>query len=90
MTLKAYTKRNYIYIEVIDYGIGIKDEEKGHIFDRFYRMDNSRNDKEHFGLGLSIANELVMLHGGTLMMVDTEGGGSTFVIKLPKPNGMGV
>ena len=90
LTLKAYTKRNYIYIEVIDYGIGIKDEEKGHIFDRFYRMDNSRNDKEHFGLGLSIANELVMLHGGTLMMVDTEGGGSTFVIKLPKPNGMGV
>ncbi|WP_066716000.1 sensor histidine kinase [Clostridium sp. Marseille-P299] len=88
LTLKAYTKRNYIYIEVIDYGIGIKDEEKEHIFDRFYRMDNSRNDKEHFGLGLSIAKELVMLHGGTLTIDDTEGGGSTFIIKLPIPNGM--
>lgn len=84
LILKAYSKRNYIYIEVIDFGVGISEEEKNLVFERFYRVDKSRMEKEHFGLGLSIARELVRLHGGLLTLKDTPGGGCTFVMKLPK------
>lgn len=69
-------------IEVADSGKGVPDEMKQRIFDRFYRGDVSRNDKRHFGLGLSIAKELVELHGGTLAVHDNPGGGSRFVITL--------
>lgn len=70
-------------IQVIDTGIGIPDSEKEKIFDRFYQADTSRNHKEHFGLGLSIAREICHAHGGKLSVSDTKGGGSTFTIQLP-------
>lgn len=70
-------------IEVIDHGIGIPDTEKKRIFDRFYRVDKSHKDKQHYGLGLSIAQNIILLHKGTLGVTDTEGGGSTFFIILP-------
>lgn len=69
-------------IEISDSGKGIPDEMKSRIFDRFYRGDSSRNDKKHFGLGLSIAKELVELHGGTIAVYDNPEGGSRFVITL--------
>ena len=70
-------------IKVIDHGIGIPDTEKKRIFDRFYRVDKSHKDKHHYGLGLSIAQNIILLHKGTLEVKDTEGGGSTFCITLP-------
>lgn len=77
-------KRNsYLIIEVVDYGPGIPDDQKVHIFDRFYQADSSRTDKKHYGLGLSIAKELVSKHGGTLQVLDTPNGGATFQIRLP-------
>lgn len=82
IVLQAYTKRNDIYIEVVDYGIGIPEEYKQHVFERFYRIDKSRMKKEHYGLGLSIAKELITLHGGSLTLSDTKGGGCTFTIRL--------
>ena len=72
-----------IHIRVTDQGPGIPDDVKAHIFERFYRVDSSRSKKEHFGLGLSIARELVSLHGGTIRVEDNPGGGSRFVITLP-------
>lgn len=84
--LRAYNshKRNLNFvIEVVDYGPGIPDEQKNHIFDRFYQADSSRTDKKHYGLGLSIAKELVLKHGGTLQVLDTPNGGATFRIHLP-------
>lgn len=80
--LTAYTKKGYCYIEVQDHGIGIPDEEKKHIFERFYRIDKSRKDKEHYGLGLSIAKELIMIQNGEIKVKDTKGGGATFCITL--------
>ena len=67
---------------VTDFGPGISDEEKALIFDPFYRQDKSRNEKTHFGLGLSIAAELASLQDITLNVRDTEGGGCTFEVSF--------
>ncbi len=83
VTLTAFSDHKYVFVEVEDHGCGVADEEKKRIFDRFYRSDRSRNDKTHYGLGLSIAAELVRLHRGKLTVKDTAGGGSTFVLQVP-------
>jgi two-component system, OmpR family, manganese sensing sensor histidine kinase len=82
--LHAYTSKHYVFIQVIDYGIGIADAEKTAVFDKFYQVDSSHHDRKHYGLGLSIAKELVKMHRGLLLLEDTKGGGCTFTIKLNK------
>ncbi len=69
-------------ISVRDNGIGIADEDKKKIFDRFYRVEKSRSTKEHFGLGLSIAYEIVKAHNGSISVQDAPGGGSIFSVRL--------
>ena len=76
--------RKRIVISVKDHGPGIPDEEKEEVFRRFYRTDKSRKDKEHFGLGLSIAKELVEAMGGRIEVADTPGGGADFRIQFGK------
>lgn len=77
----AYKKSNF-YISVADNGIGIPDEDKSKIFDRFYRAEKSRSTKGHFGLGLSIAYEIINTHGGIITVEDAKGGGTIFTIVL--------
>lgn len=79
----AHVTPDAYLIEVIDDGPGITPEHTPHIFDRFYRVDTSRKDKNHYGLGLSIAWEIIRLHSGSLVFKDTPGGGCTFSITLP-------
>jgi len=83
ISLSLQYKNNHFYIEVSDTGIGITADDKAYIFERFYRSDKSRKDKSHFGLGLSIAKEIVDLHNGSIGVYDNAGGGSTFRVKLP-------
>ena len=68
---------------VIDHGPGIADAEKEKVFERFYSGDPSRTDKGHYGLGLSIAQEIVRLHRGVVCLKDTKDGGCTFEIVIP-------
>ncbi|SDM81737.1 sensor histidine kinase [Acetanaerobacterium elongatum] len=81
--LKAELLHRNVQLSVVDHGPGIPDEAKRKVFERFYRMEKSRTDKAHFGLGLSVAKELAALHGGTLTLTDTPGGGATFIVTLP-------
>lgn len=76
-------ERNRFLFAVSDNGPGVPDSEKEKIFRRFYRCDQSRSDKEHFGLGLGIAKEIVTLHQGNIRVTDTPGGGATFQVLLP-------
>lgn len=75
-------KREKIQIQVTDNGPGIPDGEKEAVFRRFYRIDQARHDREHFGLGLCIAKEIVRLHRGQIHVGDTPGGGACFTITL--------
>lgn len=81
--LSASEHNKHLRMQVSDNGPGISDDNKEKIFRRFYRADASRSKKEHYGLGLSIASEIVRLHCGQIYVTDTPGGGSTFVIELP-------
>ncbi len=65
-----------------DSGIGIPEGEVEHIFDRFYRIDKSRNSLG-FGLGLSIAKSIVEAHDGAITVQSTPPLGTTFTISLP-------
>lgn len=81
--LSLHRTKNQICLSVSDTGIGISDEEKEKIFDRFYRSEKSRSEKGHFGLGLCIASEIAQAHCGSIQVSDTEGGGATFTVILP-------
>ncbi len=76
-------KKNRFYLTVSDTGVGIPPEDRKKIFDRFYRAEKSRSAKGHFGLGLSIASEIVRLHHGAISVADRQGGGSVFTVMLP-------
>lgn len=77
-------RKDHFFISVSDNGIGISDEDKKKIFDRFYRAEKARSTKGHFGLGLSIANEIVKSHYGSLSVKDSPEGGALFIVELPK------
>lgn len=73
-----------VSVTVEDNGPGIPDCDKERIFERFYRLDDSRaRDTGGTGLGLAIAKEAVALHGGEIKALDAENGGSIFIVKLP-------
>jgi two-component system sensor histidine kinase CiaH len=74
-----------VRIGVTDQGIGIKASDVPHIFDRFYRADRSRSKEkvEGYGLGLSIAKRIVVLHNGEITVDSAPDQGSTFRVKLP-------
>lgn len=82
VNLSVARQGNRFEIAVADNGPGVPDEEKKHIFERFYRVDSAHRDKEHFGLGLCVAQEIISLHKGRLWVEDTPGGGATFRIQL--------
>lgn len=70
-------------IRVSDTGPGVPDQEKNRIFQRFHRGEKARSHRGHFGLGLSIAWEIVKFHRGKLWVEDAPGGGAAFVLELP-------
>jgi signal transduction histidine kinase len=74
-----------VTVEVQDRGPGIPPEDRDRVFERFYRVDKSRN-REYggAGLGLSIAKWAIEVQGGTIGLDSATGGGCTFRISLPR------
>jgi signal transduction histidine kinase len=71
-------------LTVADTGIGIPDEDKAKIFDRFYRVDKARSrEAGGTGLGLSIVRDTVVSNGGTIEVTDRPEGGTVFTVHFP-------
>ena len=75
----------YAYISVKDNGMGIADEDKPRVFERFFKADkaHTRNDELSTGLGLAIVKHIIVnMHGGEITLDSEEGKGSEFTVKL--------
>ena len=73
-----------VEIDVIDQGIGIKEDDLERIFERFYRVDPARSrETGGTGLGLSIVKHVAQNHGGEVKVWSKVGVGSTFALRLP-------
>ena len=70
-------------LTVSDKGMGVAPDDLPHLFDRFYRADASRGRQGGSGLGLSIARQLVQLHGGKIWILGNPEGGLSVNISLP-------
>jgi signal transduction histidine kinase len=85
ITLRAYTVNNLVEVQVQDNGIGIAQEHLSYIFERFYRVDESRTRSTGgAGLGLAIVKQLVQAHGGEINIESIIGTGTTIKFTLPK------
>jgi len=69
----------HVTIQFIDDGIGISDEEIKHVFEPFYRGNDTRNISGH-GIGLSLVKRIVELHNGNIEVKSQQGIGTTFTI----------
>ncbi|MDR0857678.1 MAG: HAMP domain-containing histidine kinase [Oscillospiraceae bacterium] len=80
----TYNKSGEVRLIVDDTGYGVPQGEEEHIFERFYRVDKSRNGKiSGSGLGLSIVKETALKYGGEVRVSAREQGGSRFELILP-------
>jgi two-component system, OmpR family, sensor histidine kinase CiaH len=83
ITLKGFLKGKSVTILVSDQGIGMTAIVQQHMFDRFYRGDSSRR-KNGYGLGLSIAKQIVEKYKGKIFVSSKLNTGTTFTIMLPQ------
>ena len=81
LRVQAESTSSAVLLRVIDHGPGIPPELRETLFDRFVRAPNSKPGGS--GLGLAIARGFIEIHGGTIEVEETPGGGATFVIRLP-------
>ncbi len=79
-------ENEFFTIKVKDNGIGLANEDIGHLFDRFYQVNNTSTKQEGTGIGLSLAKEFVELMNGTIEVGSTLGKGSTFTVQIPVTN----
>jgi two-component system OmpR family sensor kinase/two-component system sensor histidine kinase BaeS len=82
-TESAQETQHTARITIRDTGSGIAPEDLPFIFDRFWRKDKSRSERNHSGLGLAIARQLIYAHSGKIDVQSEVDTGTTFVIELP-------
>ncbi|MFK7694387.1 ATP-binding protein [Paenibacillus sp. HJGM_3] len=82
--LRAFESEGYVVVRIADNGPGIEEEALPHIFERFYRAEQSRNSHTGgSGLGLAIAKQIMDGHGGWIRADSTRGEGTTITVGFP-------
>ena len=82
VTLNA--DHRFFYIKVADSGVGIPEDSKDKVFERFYRVDKARSrDTGGTGLGLSITRNIINAHQGIVRLYSESGKGTTFSVRIP-------
>lgn len=85
VTLTLKPAGSTVELSVRDTGVGIPEEERERVFERFHRIESARSRTyEGTGIGLSLVQELARLHGGTVRVESTLGSGSTFTVSIPR------
>jgi len=85
VTLEAEENNDSIILRISDTGIGILPEDQKKVFEKFYRSDDDDvTSRNGHGLGLSLANEIIGLHSGSLTVESEKGKGTTFILELGK------
>ncbi|QWH17294.1 sensor histidine kinase [Bacillus mycoides] len=84
ITIQLKEHGTVVEVRIRDSGIGISEEQKQHIFERFYKADSSRN-RTHggSGLGLAIVKKVLDLHQGEIKAESVEGNGTKFIVRIP-------
>lgn len=87
ITVKSRSEGGWAVVDVSDAGMGIAPEHIPHVFDRFWRADPARSQREGgTGLGLAIAQSIAHAHHGQISVQSQLGNGSTFCVRLPTCN----
>lgn len=81
ITVNLYQDKDNFFIDVIDQGVGIDDDEIKYIFEKFYA---GKKSKSHTGIGLAIVKEIVTLHKGSVEIESKPGEGTKFTVRLAK------
>jgi signal transduction histidine kinase len=86
LKVSARADEHAIEVSMADTGSGIAAADREKVFEPFF---TTRADAGGTGLGLAVAREIVMKHGGTICVDDAGGGGARFVVSLPRPRQLG-
>lgn len=82
--VEVHRRDSHIECRITDTGVGIPEEAQAHVFERFYKVDQSRErSREGSGLGLAIAKRIVELHQGAIGIASQPGAGTTVIVSLP-------
>jgi signal transduction histidine kinase len=82
--LSAVAGMDRVYLSIKDFGMGIPEEIRGKVFERFFRAEHfAQTHSSGLGLGLYISYEIVRQHGGTITIDSEKGKGSVFTVTLP-------
>src|SRR5690625_460468 len=82
--LSFYKDEADLVVRINDTGIGIDEDDIPYLFDRFYKVDQSRSEyKNGNGLGLSITKKIITIHKGSIDVISEKDVGTTFFIRIP-------
>ncbi len=85
--VQATAEAQWVRISISDNGVGIPTEQQEYLFEPFGQLNREEMEQQGTGLGLVLAQKLVALHGGQIVMQSTPGQGSTFTILIPRAVG---
>lgn len=83
IVIRLYQQQQQIIFQVADSGPGVADKDKQAIFQRFTRLDSTRQSASGAGLGLAITQWAVELHNGSIVVIDNSPNGAVFIVSIP-------